>query len=165
MIYRGFQEDIYKEIAIASENKQTVADVSYERFIQVHSPKKIYAERIDNEAFLIGYRKKDGFRIVGMATRKEAQGKGHGTKLLLRLIRWCMENGIARIETRTLSGKSFYQEKAGARVVGIRDGDYLMEIDVPMKKRSGDEDMIHIVIGQSGGVKRHSSRPTSSENQ
>ena len=156
-IYKGFREEIYKEIAEASGNKQTVADVSYERFIQVHSPQKIYAERIDNDAFLIGYTKKDGFRIVGMATRKEAQGKGYGTKLLQRCIRWCMKNGITKIETRTLSGRTFYHEKAGAKVVGMKDGDYLMEIELPkMKRKDGGDDMFIITIGQSGGVKPHS---------
>lgn len=151
MIYKGFREEVYREIAKASENKQTVADVSYERFIQVHSPGKIYAERIDNDAFLIGYVKKDGFRIVGMATRKEAQGKGYGTKLLQRCIRYCVKNGITKITTRTKSGRTFYHEKAGAQVVGMKDGDYLMKIELPKRK----DDMFTIVIGQSGGAKRH----------
>ena len=155
MIYRGFREDIYKEIAIASENKQTVEDVSYERFMQVHSPGKIYAERIDSDAFLIGYTKKNSFRIVGMATRKEAQGKGYGSKLLYRCIRWCIEKGIGKIETRTLSGRSFYHDKAGAKVVGMKDGDYLMEIELPTKRKDGGKDMMHIVIGQSGGGQNH----------
>lgn len=129
--YRGFNEEIYQEIARASENKQTIADVKYERFIQVHSPKKVYAERIDNDAFLIGYEKKNCFRIVGMATRKEMCGKGYGTLLLFRCIKFCKNKNIARIETRTLSGRTFYREKAGARVVGKKGGDYLMVIDVP----------------------------------
>ena len=133
-IYRGFDERTYEEIAKASENKQVLADVKYERFIQVHSPKKIYAERIDHDAFLIGYVKKDSFRIVGMATRKEMRGKGYGTLLLFRCIKYCKRNSIARIETRTLSGYSFYREKAGARVVGKKEGDYLMVIDVPIRK-------------------------------
>lgn len=140
MIYKGFDEDIYREIALASGNEQTVADVKYERFMQVHSPGKIYAERIDNSAFLIGYLKKDSFRIVGMATRKEMRGRGYGTQLLFRCIRYCQKKNIARIETRTLSGKTFYSEKAGAKVTGIRDGDYLMEIEVPrMKGKKGAE--------------------------
>lgn len=131
--YRGFDGKIYEEIAIASENKQTLKDVKYERFIQVHSPQKIYAERIDNDAFLIGYTKKDSFRIVGMATGKGMQGKGYGTSLLFRCIKFCKKMNIARIETRTLSGYSFYKEKAGAKVVGVKDGDYLMVIEVPQK--------------------------------
>ena len=147
---------MYREIAIASENKQTVEDVSYERFIQVHSPAKIYAERIDSDAFLIGYRKRDGFRIVGMATRKEAQGRGYGTKLLKRLIRFCLKEGITKIETRTKSGRTFYREKAGAVVVGMKDGDYLMEIKLPKLKKSGGEDMFYIAIGQSGGERQPS---------
>lgn len=156
-ITRGFREDIFKEIAIASGNKQTVADVSYERFIQVHSPTKIYAERIEKDAFLIGYTKKDGFRIVGMATRKEATGKGYATKLLRRCIRYCIENGITKIQTRTYSGKTFYEQKAGAKVIGMKDGDYLMEIGLPSrKKKDGNEDMVYIAIGQSGGAKPHS---------
>ena len=132
--YRGFIEEIYEEIAVASENKQTIDDVKYERFIQVHSPKKIYAEIIDNDAFLMVYIKKGSFRIVGMATRKEAQGKGYGTLLLFRCIKHCQKKNLARIETRTLSGRSFYREKAGAKVVGVKDGDYLMVIDVPQRK-------------------------------
>lgn len=132
--YRGFDEAAYEEIARASENKQTIADVKYERFIQVHSPQKIYAERIDNDAFLIGYMKKDSFRIVGMATRKERRGMGYGTLLLFRCIKFCKKRKIARIETRTFSGYSFYREKAGAKVVGVKNGDYLMVIDVPQTK-------------------------------
>ena len=129
--HRGFDEKVYMEIAIASENRQTIADVEYERFIQVHLPRKIYAERIDNDAFLIGYKKKSCFRIVGMATRKEKCGNGYGTLLLFRCIRYCQKSNINRIEIRTSSGRTFYREKAGARVVGVKDGDYLMVIDVP----------------------------------
>lgn len=133
-IHKGFEEKIYEEIAQASGNKQTLADIKYERFMQVHSPQKIYAERIEDYAFLIGYMKKDSFRIVGMATRKEMRGKGYGTILLFRCIKFCIRRNITKIETRTLSGRTFYRDKAGAKVVGMKDGDYLMEIQLPRRK-------------------------------
>lgn len=130
-IYRGFDERVFREIAKASGNRQTEADVKYERFVQVHQKNRVYAERIDTDAFLIGYEKSESLRIVGMATRKEKQGLGYGTKLLMRCIKYCMRMNIPLIETRTKAGYTFYREKAGARVVGMKAGDYLMEIDVP----------------------------------
>lgn len=129
-IYDDFDELIYKEIAKKSGVKQAEKDVKYARFIYYHNPTKRYYERIDDVAFILGFINKQSFRIIGMATKKEYQGKGYGTFLLKRAILFCKKNGIKKITTRTLSGKNFYIKVANAKVVGKKDNDYLMEIIV-----------------------------------
>lgn len=128
-IYNDFDEKLYIDIAKATNVKQTIADVRFAKKVE-HFGKSIYAERIDEEAWLLGYSNKDSFRIIGMATRESAQGKGYGTILLRRLINHCRKNGIKKITTRTLSGVGFYRKKANAKIVGEKDGDYLLEITI-----------------------------------
>lgn len=130
MIIQGFDEVVFKEIAKATGNKQTLADIGYAKFVYYHNPKKMYAERIDNDGWILGSINKDSLRIIGMATRKEAQGKGIGTTLLYRAISFCQKNKLKKITTRTLSGVTFYQKKAKARIVGKKDNDYLLEMIV-----------------------------------
>ena len=126
-IYNDFNVSIYKEIAKKSGVKQTEKDVKYARFVYYHN-KNIYSERINDVAFILGYINKESFRIIGMATKKDHQGKGYGTILLKRAIIFCKKNGIKKITTRTNSGKNFYIKVANAYVVKKKDNDYLMEI-------------------------------------
>ena len=132
-IIKDFDESIFLDIAKASGVKQTVADIGYAKFCYYHSKDKRYAERIDEDAWILGVVNKDSLRIIGMATRQSAQGKGYGTLLLKRAIAFCRQKGLKKITTRTFSGKKFYQKKGKAVVVGMKDGDYLMEINISGK--------------------------------
>lgn len=129
-IYKDFNEEIYMSIAKDSGVKQTEKDIAYAKFCYFHNPKKRYSERIDEDAWILGCINKNNFRIIGMATRKEAQGKGLGTMLLNRARQYCYTHNIKKITTRTFSGKDFYIKAAKARIVGKKENDFLMEIDV-----------------------------------
>ena len=106
-IYKDFNDAIYKEIAKASGVKQTEKDIGYAKFVYYHNPEKRYSERIDEDAWILACINKNNFRIIGMATKKEAQGRGYGSILLNRAKQYCYTNGIKKITTRTFSGKDF----------------------------------------------------------
>lgn len=129
-IYNDWNEAIYKNIARKTGVQQTVKDVSYARFAFYHSPQKRYAERIDEDAFILGVVNKNNFRIIGMGTNKEMQGKGYATTLLNRAKYYCYKNGIKKMITRTLVGKDFYIKVANAKVIAKKNDDYVMEINV-----------------------------------
>lgn len=91
-VFGDFNEAELKRIAKLSDNKQVMADVGYASFIHYHQPDKLYVQRTDN-AFFIGMENKRAFRIIGMATIKEARGTGIGTKLLGRAIAYAKSKG------------------------------------------------------------------------
>lgn len=125
----GWDEKLYKDICKRSRSKQAAKDASYMRPITYHKQQKVYAVRIDNSACCFGYFTRAGLRIVCVAVDEAQKGKGLGSTLLLQAMQHCKENGICKITTRTKDGKNFYI-KFGFNVVGMRGGDYIMEVEV-----------------------------------
>lgn len=129
-IIDGFDEKALKEIAKATGNKQLVKDVAYMRVTQYHQARRLKAERLENIAFFIGYHNADHFRLVGIGCRKEQQGKGYGRFMLYRAVEYARKQGYSKIRTRTMNGVDFYQKCGGARIIGMKDDDFLMEMDI-----------------------------------
>lgn len=123
-VFGDFNEAELKRIAKLSDNKQVVADVGYASFIHYHQPDKLYIQRTEN-AFFIGMENKKAFRIIGMATAKEARGTGIGTRLLNRAIAYAKSKGYGRVETRSLSGVQFYMNR-GFEITGMKGKDFLL---------------------------------------
>ena len=128
--YNNFDEQIFMDIAKSTGNEQIIDDVGYGIYIKHFFPERCYFDRLEEDAFLIGYVGTKGFRIVGIATRPEVQGKGYATVLVQRAIKYCQSKGIKKIRTKTLSGKDFYQRTFRAQIVGMSGKEYLLEIDV-----------------------------------
>lgn len=126
VIYKEFDKESCLAIARAAGNTQIVKDVAYACFLSFHNKESIYCERIDDKAFLVGQTQKKCFRIIGMGTKNEYKRQGLATCLLNRLIHYCRVHNISRIHTRSKSGADYYA-KRGFDVVGMRDGDYLLE--------------------------------------
>lgn len=129
-IIPGFEERIYKEIAKATGNKQIVKDVAYIRVVQYRNARRIYAERLDDVAFFVGYSNSDHFRLVGIGVRQEWGGRHYGKFMLMRAIEYAKRQGFTQIKTRTLSGVDFYQKCGNAKIVGMAGDDYLMVMDI-----------------------------------
>ncbi len=130
IIKKKFDQKALEAIARESGSKQAVKDVSYARFAFYHSnPSKHYCEYIEGVSFILGKYTQDGFAMIGMATAEQHKRQGHASNLLLRLLCKCSEKGIKKIKTRTLSGVEFYRGH-GFRIVGQREGDYLMELNL-----------------------------------
>ena len=132
-IYKGFDEKTYQKIAISSGGGQISSDVRYMRMIcfrAVGTKKKIYAERIDNIAAIMGYMTSDALRIVGVCVSKEYKGRGLARFLVKRALQYARDNGAKKVVTRTKDGVDFYQRVAGARITGMTGEDFIMEMDV-----------------------------------
>ena len=82
-----WNEKELKRIAKGSGVKQTVADVSYMRFLQHHSPAKAIVRWFVGGAFLLCSRNKSSLHIIGIACVKEWQHKGVGSYLLSEAIK------------------------------------------------------------------------------
>lgn len=129
-IIKGFNEKTFYEIAKKCGSKQLLSDVRYMR-IPLFRKQEIYAERLDDIAIAMGvYSKHNTLRIVGIGVADDKKNKGYGRYMLQMVIEQARQRGIEQITTRTQSGCDFYMKYAGARIVGMADEDYLLEIDV-----------------------------------
>lgn len=130
-IYSGFDYDALKDIAKNANNKQIVLDVSYGQMLNFN-PSSMYCERVNDMAFIIGQVQKERFRIIGMGTKEAHKRKGLAGYLLKRCIQFSKERGLKKIATRSKSGADFYC-KRGFDVVGMKGGDYLLELSIETK--------------------------------
>lgn len=128
-IEKGFNEAKFKKIAQKCDNKQLLKDVSYMRVI-IHNGSKIYAETLDDYAFFVGYHNKDHFRLVGIGVGIACRGKGYGRFMLQRAFIYAKAKGYRQVRTRSKSGVDFYQRWGGARIVDVKDDDYLLVMDI-----------------------------------
>jgi|UniRef100_UPI004025BA4F GNAT superfamily N-acetyltransferase len=124
-----WNEERLKDIARRSGVSQTLADVSYGRFVFHHSPSKLFCRWFNGGAFLIAVKNKWAFRIIGIACVKEWQRKGVGSLLLSVAIDEARKCGYKLIETRSKEGAEFYCRK-GFDVVGMKGGDYLLNLQL-----------------------------------
>lgn len=131
-IYSGFDYDALKDIAKNANNKQIVRDVSYGQMLNHFNPSSMYCERVNDMAFIIGQVQKERFRIIGMGTKEAHKRKGLAGYLLKRCIQFSKERGLKKIATRSKSGADFYC-KRGFDVVGMKGGDYLLELSIETK--------------------------------
>ena len=122
-----WNEKELKRIAKGSGVKQTVADVSYMRFLQHHSPAKAIVRWFVGGAFLLCSRNKSSLHIIGIACVKEWQHKGVGSYLLSEAIKIARKEGYPLITTRSKAGADFYVRK-GFDVTGMKGGDFLLEL-------------------------------------
>lgn len=128
-IVKGFDEKELYKIAKTTGNRQLLDDVKYMR-LPYRKGTRVYAERIDGVAFFAGYHNSDHFRLVGIGVNKERQGKGYGRFMLYRAVEYARKQGYSKIRTRTLNGVDFYQKWGGAKIIGMKDDDFLMEMDI-----------------------------------
>jgi predicted N-acetyltransferase YhbS len=59
----------------------------------------------------------------------ECRGQGLASLLLQRCVNESKKQGYTKITTRSYSGADYYARK-GFDVVGIKDGDYLLELNI-----------------------------------
>lgn len=129
VLIRGFDEKALYRIAKESGNEQLKRDVKYMRLI-FRSGKKCVAERFEDKAFWMGYHNKDHLRLVGIGVRKDLQRNGFGRFMLQRVKLYSKGAGYKKVLTRTFDGVDFYMKWGGARITGMKDDDFLMEMDI-----------------------------------
>lgn len=127
-LFQGYNESTYKAIARKCDNAQLVKDVGYASFLAYHNGGScaIYAERVDDIAFILCQKQRDALRIIGLGTAIEARGGGLASYLLKRAEAYARREGLAKVHTRSQSGVQFYA-KRGYDVIGMKEDDYLLE--------------------------------------
>lgn len=80
-------------------------------------------------AFLVIQKWGGVLRIVCIAVARQWQRHGFGQELLYRAMQFAQDNHM-HIETRTRTGVRFYMKYGGAYIVGKREDDFVLRIDV-----------------------------------
>lgn len=90
------------------------------------------AETIYDFAFYAGTFCKAHFNLVDCAVVQEKHGQGIGTILVSRMKQKCLERNIRVIRLRTAIDETAvdFWQKQGAKIVGYKGEDYVMEIDL-----------------------------------
>lgn len=78
-IEKGFDPELFTEIAKRSGSKQAVKDVGYAKFLRYHK-QKVQAIHIGDHSFAVWVVNKNGLRLIGMATEETSKRKGYGKK-------------------------------------------------------------------------------------
>lgn len=88
------------------------------------------AETIGDFAFYAGTFCKSHFNLVDCAVEQEKHGQGIGTILVSRMKEKCQERNIRMIRLRTAIDETAvdFWQKQGAKIVGLKGDDYVMEI-------------------------------------
>lgn len=91
-----------------------------------------FAETVDDIAFYAGTFCRSHFNLVEFAVVKEHQLKGIGGAMANRMKQKCRMRGVNSIRLRTAIGETAvdFWQKQGAKIVGCKDDDFIMEIDV-----------------------------------
>ena len=118
-LYSTFDEAELKRIARKCDNKQLLKDVSFASRLYHIKPDYIYCERTE-VCFIIGYFKKEAFRIICTGVIPEERRKGWG-RLLVSRAEAAAKGKVKRMETRSLSGADFYTA-LGYDIVSMRGG-------------------------------------------
>ena len=76
------------------------------------------------------YRKNRHTANLGIAIKKEHRGKGFGSEMINRGIRWCREEGIVKLNLEVFSSNEDairLYEKLGFKIEGSRKGQFLVD--------------------------------------
>jgi ribosomal protein S18 acetylase RimI-like enzyme len=128
IIRKGFDKEKIEEIAKACGADSVKKSISYISAPFLRS--KLYCEVVDNVGFFAGSIGKKHFRLYELAVKKDFQHKGYGSILLGRIKKICREKNLEKITLRTSRDETaikFYR-RFGAKIVGIKDNDYEVEI-------------------------------------
>ena len=126
----GYDKALVKEICKNCGSKNVKNTYSYLDVANYQAKDKFICESIDDCCFFAGIVCKKHFRLIEIAVKEEAQRKGYGTALLLRLKKICREKGLQKITFRVAKDETavnFYKKKGGV-IAGEKGTDYEMEM-------------------------------------
>ena len=97
-----------------------------------YSADKVMSEIYDGKALYFATRAKNHIRLIEIAVRTEYQGQGIGRKVLNRLLTRAKALGTTKITLRTpINEKAAeFWLHMGAKIIGLKDNDYEMELNI-----------------------------------
>ena len=128
----GYDANLVEEICKGCASNNVKKSYAFLRVANYHSGDKFICEIIDDCCFFAGIVCKSHFRLIEIAVKEEAQQKGYGTALLLRMKKLCREKDLTKITFRTAKDETavkFFKKKGGV-IVGEKGNDYEMEMKV-----------------------------------
>lgn len=127
--YRGFDYNRLKAIASKAGNQQIKRDVEYAKMLHYHNPEKTYCEIIDDKAFIIAQYQKGRMRIVGLCTTVDSRGLVWLPYFYSVVLLKAKSVVTRRLLPAASQGADYYARK-GFDVVGIKKGDFLLELNI-----------------------------------
>lgn len=131
-MWTGYNDAVVKDICYNCDSEVSRRSFAYFRTMLYRSPKTFWSEVYDGRAFYVANRCRDHVRLVEIAVRKDSQGQGVGRKVLFRLLSQMKRVGLYKLTFRTPiaeRAQDFWLH-IGAEIVGVKDGDYEMEINI-----------------------------------
>ena len=131
-IVQKYDREVIKEIAKGCGSKNVKSTYSYLDVANYHSKDKFKCEIIDGCAFFAGLMAKHHFRLIETAVKEEAQKKGYGSLIIMRMKMLCIKNNLSKITLRTSKEENAvnFFRKHGAVIVGEKGNDYEREIKI-----------------------------------
>lgn len=128
----GLDAELVAKVVRECESPALKGASSWYRFLKYRSGERFYGFSVDGVAFLMGSFARDHFRLAEIAVSKDSQGKGYGTFMLAVLFEECKRRGINTVTLRTAQrgGARRWYESFGAKIVGVKDKDYEMRIEL-----------------------------------
>lgn len=120
------------DICYGCGSKSMKNTFAYFRMMQHNSPQTFWCEFEGEDGFYVANRGRDHVRLVGIAVRSSAQGRGIGKKLFFSLLSRAKQDGLSKVTFRTSiyeRAQDFYA-KMGCKVVGLKDDDFEMEYSI-----------------------------------
>lgn len=131
-MWTGYDGKVIKNICYNCNSEVSRKSYAFFRTMMFRSPKTFWAEVYDGRAFYVANRCKDHVRLVEIAVHKDSQGRGIGKKVLFRLLSRMKQAGLYKLTFRTpiVEEAQNFWTHIGARIVGLKDDDYEMEITI-----------------------------------
>lgn len=130
--WTGYDKAIVRDVCYNCDSPVSKRSASYIDFQYHRIPKeKIMTECYGQAAFYFATVGTGHGRLIEIAVRREYKGRGMGRKVLMRLLSRLKAKGIYRLTFRTPIAEPAqdFWVHMGARIVGLKDDDYVMELN------------------------------------
>lgn len=130
-MWTGYNKQVIKDVCYNCSSPISKQSWSYIGLMQYRLPKdKVYCECYGDKGFYFATKAKTHARLIEIAVRDEHKGQGIGKSLLYRLLSRMKADGIFKLTFRTPINESaqYFWLKQGAKIIDIKDNDYVMEL-------------------------------------
>jgi len=130
-MWKGYDKQVIKDVCCNCDSSVSKKSYSYIDYMQhcLHAD-KVLCECYGDRGFFFATKAKAHARLIEIAVRNEYKGQGLGKQLLFRLLQRMKKEGLYKLTFRTPideSAQDFWLH-IGAKIVGLKDNDYVMEL-------------------------------------